>query len=47
MVHKSLDVIEPGDVIIVDAGGSTMNAVLGDLVSTKAKHRGASGFVGV
>ncbi len=45
MVHKSLDVIEPGDVVIVDAGGSTMNAVLGDLVSTKAKHRGAAGFV--
>ena len=23
MVHKSLDVAEPGDVIVVDAGGST------------------------
>ena len=45
MVHKSLDVIEPGDVIVVDAGASDMNAVLGDLVSTKAKHRGAAGFV--
>ena len=45
MVHKSLDVIEPGDVIIIDAGGSTLNAVLGDLISTKAKHRGAAGFV--
>ena len=45
MVHKALDVIEPGDVIIVDAGGSTLNAVLGDLVSTKARHRGAAGFV--
>src|SRR5437899_2940315 len=45
MVHKSLDVFEPGDVVIVDAGGSTMNAVLGDLVSQKAKHRGAQGFV--
>ena len=45
MVHKSLDVLEPGDVVIVDAGGSTLNAVLGDLVSTKAKHRGAAGFV--
>jgi RraA family protein len=45
MVHKALDVIEPGDVIIVDAGGSTLNAVLGDLVSTKAKHRGCAGFV--
>jgi RraA family protein len=45
MVHKSLDLIEPGDVIVVDAGGSDMNAVLGDLVSNKAKHRGAAGFV--
>jgi len=45
MVHKALDVIEPGDVIIVDAGGSRLNAVMGDLVSTKAKHRGAAGFV--
>jgi RraA family protein len=45
MVHKSLDVIEPGDVVIIDAGGSTLNAVLGDLVATKAKHRGAAGFV--
>jgi RraA family protein len=45
MVHKSLDILEPGDVVIIDAGGSTMNAVLGDLVSTKARHRGAQGFV--
>lgn len=45
MVHKSLDVLEPGDIVIVDAGGSAMNAVLGDLISTKAKHRGAQGFV--
>ena len=45
MVHKSLDVLEPGDIVIVDAGASTLNAVLGDLVSTKAKHRGCAGFV--
>jgi RraA family protein len=45
MVHKALDVLEPGDVVVVDAGGSTMNAVLGDLISTKAQHRGAAGFV--
>lgn len=45
MVHKAIDVLEPGDVVIVDAGGSTMNAVLGDLISTKAKHRGAAAFV--
>jgi RraA family protein len=45
MVHKALDLLEPGDIIIVDAGGSSMNAVLGDLVSTKARHRGCRGFV--
>ena len=45
MVHKSLDVLEKGDVVLIDAGGSAMNAVLGDLISTKARHRGCAGFV--
>ena len=45
MVHKVLDVAKPGDVVVVDAHGSSMNAVLGDLISTKAKHRGIAGFV--
>ncbi|HWG42541.1 MAG TPA: RraA family protein [Gemmataceae bacterium] len=45
MVHKSLDIARPGDVVVIDAGGSTMNAVLGDLVSMKARHRGIAGFV--
>ena len=45
MVHKSLDIAAPGDVVVVDAGGSTMTAVLGDLVSTKARHRGIQGFI--
>ncbi len=45
MVHKALDVARPGDVIAVDTSASTMTAVLGDLVSTKARHRGIAGFV--
>src|SRR5437879_3286290 len=45
MVHKALDVAKPGDIVVVDAGGSTQNAVLGDLISTKAKHRGIAGFI--
>lgn len=45
MVHKALDVAQPGDVLVVDTGGSTVNAVLGDLVANKAKHRGIAGFV--
>jgi regulator of RNase E activity RraA len=45
MVHKSLDIARPGDVIVIDASSSTMTAVLGDLVSTKARHREVAGFV--
>jgi regulator of RNase E activity RraA len=45
MVHKSLDLAQPGDVIVVDAASTTNHAVLGDLVSTKARHRGIAGFV--
>jgi RraA family protein len=45
MVHKALDVAAPGDIVVVDARGSTMNAVLGDIISTKAQHRGIAGFI--
>ena len=45
MVHKSLDLAQPGDVVVVDTSSSSLTAVLGDLVSTKARHRGVQGFV--
>jgi RraA family protein len=45
MVHKALDIARPGDVVVVDAGGFISNAVLGDTISMKAKHRGIAGFV--
>ena len=45
MVHKALDVAQPGDVVVVDSSSSMMTAVLGDLVSMKARHRGVAGFV--
>jgi len=45
MVHKCLDVAQPGDVVVIDAGSSMMNGVVGDLISTKARHRGIQGFV--
>jgi RraA family protein len=45
MVHKTLDIAKPGDVVVVDARGSRENAVLGDTISMKARHRGIVGFV--
>lgn len=45
MVHKALDIAKPGDIVVVDTSGSQRNAVLGDLVSNKAKHRGIAGFI--
>lgn len=40
MVHKALDIAKPGDILVVDAGGSSMNGIIGDLISNKSKHRG-------
>jgi regulator of RNase E activity RraA len=45
MVHKALDIAQPGDVIVVDTSSSSLTAVLGDLVCTKARHRGIAGFI--
>lgn len=45
LVHAALDVARPGDVVVVDAGGLSPTAVLGDLVATKARHRGIAGFI--
>ena len=45
MVHKSLDIARPGEVVVVDAAASRRNAVLGDLICAKAKHRGIAAFI--
>lgn len=45
MVHASLDVAQPGDVVVIDAGGTSVNATLGNLVCAKAQHRGIAGFI--
>ncbi len=45
MVHKALDIAQPGDIIVVDGSGSRTNALIGDIICTKARHRGIQGFV--
>jgi RraA family protein len=45
MIHAALDIAQPGDVVIVDTAGATTNAVLGDMVTNKARSLGLAGFV--
>ncbi|MFN5666434.1 RraA family protein, partial [Bradyrhizobium sp.] len=35
----------PGDVIVVDAGGVLVNAIIGEIMSTLAEKKGVAGFV--
>lgn len=45
MIHKTLDIAKPGDVVVVDCSGAMTNAVFGDLVANKATYRGIAGFI--
>lgn len=45
MVHKALDIAEPGDIIVVDAGGDLSNAIIGELMVAHAEKRGLGGIV--
>lgn len=45
MVHKALDIAEPGDVVVVDAGGELSNSIIGELMLTHAQQRGIAGLV--
>ncbi|NDV51156.1 MULTISPECIES: RraA family protein [unclassified Salipiger] len=45
MLHKAIDMAVPGDVIVVDAGGETTNALMGELMLAYAIKRGVVGFV--
>lgn len=45
LVHKALDMAHPGDVIVVDAGGTLENAIVGQLMCTHARQRGLAGVV--
>ncbi|WP_209428005.1 RraA family protein [Pararhodobacter sp. SW119] len=45
MLHKAIDMAEPGDVIVVDAGGDLTNSLMGELMLAHAINRGVAGFV--
>ncbi len=45
LVHKAIDMAEPGDVIVVDAGGDLTNAIVGEIMLRLARVKGISGFI--
>jgi RraA family protein len=45
MVHKALLMAEPGDVIVVDAGGDLTSALVGELMLSHAMKLGVAGIV--
>ena len=45
MVHKAIDIAEPGDVIVVDAGGDLTSAIVGELMLLQVAKRGIAGVI--
>ncbi len=45
MIHKALDMAEPGDIIVVDGGGELTHALIGEMMLTHAMARKLGGMV--
>mgnify|MGYP003586944981 CR=1 FL=1 len=45
MLHKALDMAQPGDVIVVEAQGDMSNAITGEIMMTQAAVNGLAGVV--
>jgi regulator of RNase E activity RraA len=45
MVHKALEIAQPGDIVVVATGGSTRTAVFGDLMCRTAVARRLGGII--
>ena len=45
MFHKAISLAEPGDVIVIDAGGDLTNALMGEMMLMQITRRGVAGVV--
>lgn len=45
LVYKAIAAAEPGDVLVIDAGGLTEQATIGEIMTTWAAQRGLAGMV--
>ncbi len=37
MVHKAIDIAEPGDIMVVDGGGDLTNSLIGEMMTAHAQ----------
>ncbi len=44
-IHKALELVGPGDVIVVDGGGDETRALVGEIMKSIAQWKGAAGYV--
>lgn len=45
MLHRAIEIAEPGDIIVADTGGSYWHAAIGGLMSSAAFSKGVQGMV--
>ncbi|ANE75311.1 RraA family protein [Dickeya solani] len=45
LLHKAMELAQPGDVLVVDAQGDLSNAIIGELMVLWAKQRRLGGFI--
>jgi regulator of RNase E activity RraA len=45
LLHKALDLAQPGDILAVDAQSDLSSSILGELMALWAKKRGIGGIV--
>lgn len=45
MLHKAMDMAEPGDVLVIDAQGDTTNSIVGELMTLWMQGRGIAGLI--
>jgi len=45
MLHKAIDVAQPGDVIVAEVGGDTEAGIFGEIMALAAKTKGIAGLV--
>ena len=45
LLHKALDLVQPGDVVMIDAGGGETRAIFGEIMAKYCRIRGVAGIV--